>query len=78
MTIDENGTLAAMQVLLAAKVPVVLWGDPGTGKTQTIERLAANAGWHIETVIASLQALVFFDRTSRPISADCLSLRMEK
>lgn len=54
MTIGETDTLAAMQVLLAARVPIVLWGDPGTGKTQTVERLAAKAGWHIETVIASL------------------------
>ena len=54
MAVCENDTLTAMQILLAAKVPIVLWGDPGTGKTQTIERLAADAGWHIETVIASL------------------------
>ena len=54
MTISETDTLAAIQVLTAAGVPIVLWGDPGTGKTQTIERLAARAGWHVETVIASL------------------------
>lgn len=54
MSTGENDTLEAMQVLLAARVPIVLWGDPGTGKTQTIERLATNAGWHVETVIASL------------------------
>ncbi len=50
----ETTTLEAMQILLAARVPIVLWGDPGTGKTQTIERLAAEADWHVETVIASL------------------------
>lgn len=51
---DEQTALEAVQVLLGARVPVVLWGDPGTGKTQTIERLASEAGWHVETVIASL------------------------
>ena len=54
MGTSESETLEALQVLLAARVPVVLWGDPGTGKTQTVGRLAADAGWHVETVIASL------------------------
>ena len=47
-------TLEAMQVLLAARVPVLLWGDPGTGKTTTIEKFAEAAGWGVETVVASL------------------------
>ena len=37
-------TLEAMQILLAARVPVLLWGDPGTGKTTTIEAFAEAAG----------------------------------
>ncbi len=51
---SQQAVLAAMQVLLAAKVPVLLWGDPGTGKTETIERYAATAGWPTTTVIVSL------------------------
>lgn len=51
---SQQTVLAAMQVLLAAKVPVLLWGDPGTGKTETIERYAARAGWRTTTVIVSL------------------------
>ena len=51
---SQETVLGAMQVLLAAQVPVLLWGDPGTGKTQTIERFAKRAGWHTETVIVSL------------------------
>lgn len=54
MTATQHETLAAMQVLLTAEVPVLLWGDPGTGKTQTVESFAREAGWHVESVIASL------------------------
>ena len=54
MTATQQETLAAMQVLLEAGVPVLLWGDPGTGKTQTVESFAREAGWHVESVIASL------------------------
>ena len=51
---SQETVLGAMQVLLAAGVPVLLWGDPGTGKTETIERFARRAGWHTETVVVSL------------------------
>ena len=51
---SQADVLAAMQVLLAAEVPVLLWGDPGTGKTETVERFAHRAGWRTEQVIASL------------------------
>ena len=45
MTVTQKETLEAMQVLLSAGVPVLLWGDPGTGKTATVERYAVEAGW---------------------------------
>ena len=54
MVVTQRDTLGALQVLLGAGVPVLLWGDPGTGKTATIERYAAEAGWSMEAVIASL------------------------
>ena len=54
MVATQRDTLAALQVLLCAGVPVLLWGDPGTGKTATIERYAAEAGWSMQAVIASL------------------------
>ena len=54
MTVTQQQTLNAMQILLSAGVPVLLWGDPGTGKTQTVERFAREARWHTESVIASL------------------------
>ena len=50
----QKDTLEALQILVGCGVPALLWGDPGTGKTETIEKLACDAGAHVETVIASL------------------------
>ena len=50
----QADTLAAMQILFAAGIPVLLWGDPGTGKTHTIEAFAQRAGWQTVSVIASI------------------------
>ena len=52
--VTQADTLAAMQILLAAGIPVLLWGDPGTGKTHTIEAFAQQAGWETVSVIASI------------------------
>lgn len=38
---------------LAADVPFILWGQPGVGKTATIEALAKQEGAHLETLIGS-------------------------
>ena len=50
----QADTLAAMQILMATGIPVLLWGDPGTGKTHTVEAFARRAGWRTESVIASI------------------------
>lgn len=53
---DSSGTAAAaLAVAVAADVPVLLWGAPGTGKTSAIRALADAAGWPCETVIASIR-----------------------
>ena len=54
LAVTQRDTLAALQVLLWSGVPVLLWGDPGTGKTATVERYATEAGWAMVSVIASL------------------------
>lgn len=54
MSATQNEILEAFGVLLATGTPVLLWGDPGTGKTETVERFAVESGFHPETVIASL------------------------
>lgn len=51
----QNHINQALQVALAANVPVLLWGPPGAGKTATVNALAAAIGWPIETVLASLR-----------------------
>ncbi len=53
--IDQVVAVEALGVAVAARVPVVLWGAPGTGKTSVIRALADAAGWPCETVIASIR-----------------------
>jgi hypothetical protein len=45
----------ALGVAVAARVPVLLWGAPGTGKTSAIRAMAAAMGLPCETVIASIR-----------------------
>ena len=47
--------MAALTVAVAARVPVLLWGAPGTGKTSAIRAMADAAGLPCETVIASIR-----------------------
>src|SRR3954447_12532309 len=52
---DQHSAVAALAIAVAARVPVLLWGAPGTGKTSVIRALADAAGWPCETVIASIR-----------------------
>ena len=40
---------------VAARVPVLLWGAPGTGKTSAVRAMSQELGWPCETVIASIR-----------------------
>jgi len=51
----QTDALHALQIALAADVPVLLWGEPGTGKTSAINAMSTALGWPIETVLASLR-----------------------
>jgi hypothetical protein len=44
-----------MGIAVAARVPVLLWGAPGTGKTSAVRAMAAALGWPCETVIAAIR-----------------------
>lgn len=53
---DSQGVaVEALGTAVAAGVPVLLWGAPGTGKTTVIRSMAAAAGLPCETVIASIR-----------------------
>ena len=49
---DYENVLAALGVCISARIPALLWGDPGSGKTSVVES-AARLGWHVETLIIS-------------------------
>src|SRR5215472_1825480 len=50
-----NPAVEALGVAVAARVPVLLWGAPGTGKTSAIRAMAGTMGLPCETVIASIR-----------------------
>jgi hypothetical protein len=53
---DDQAVVAeALAVAVAAGVPVLLWGAPGTGKTSLVRSLAQAAGLACQTVIASIR-----------------------
>jgi MoxR-like ATPase len=52
---DQAAAVEALGTAVAAGVPVLLWGAPGTGKTSVIRAMAAAAGLPCETVIASIR-----------------------
>jgi len=48
-------TQAALGLAIAARIPVLLWGAPGQGKTTTIEALASQNEMNLQTVLASIR-----------------------
>ena len=49
---DYEHALQAVGICVSTRVPVLLWGAPGEGKTAVIES-ARGQGWHVETLIIS-------------------------
>src|SRR5580704_10812965 len=54
-TMSDNPAAEALGVAVAARVPVLLWGAPGTGKTSAIRAMADAMDLPCETVIASIR-----------------------
>lgn len=52
---SQATAVEAMGVAVAAGVPVLLWGAPGTGKTSAVRAMADALGWPCETVIAAIR-----------------------
>jgi hypothetical protein len=59
---------AALAVAIGARVPVLLWGGAGLGKSSAVREMAASAGLVCETVIASIREPSDF--AGLPIVAD--------
>src|SRR5918911_3498866 len=47
--------MEALAVAVSARVPVLLWGSPGTGKTSAVSALGHALGWPVEVVIGSIR-----------------------
>jgi hypothetical protein len=52
---SQATAVEALGIAVAARVPVLLWGAPGTGKTSAIRDMARAMGWPCETVIAAIR-----------------------
>src|SRR5579863_1893892 len=52
--LDSDPTVQALALATAANLPVLLWGQPGIGKSSTLAQLASGLGLPLETVIASV------------------------
>jgi MoxR-like ATPase len=52
---DQATALQALVIAVTARVPVLLWGGPGTGKTSAVRDLASAMNWPCEVVIASIR-----------------------
>lgn len=52
---DYEAGFRSLAVCLAARVPVILWGPPGQGKTSVIRSIAADQGRHLEVLLASIR-----------------------
>jgi hypothetical protein len=52
---EQAVVVEALGLAVAAHVPVLLWGPPGSGKTSVLRGMADAAGWPCEVVIASIR-----------------------
>lgn len=53
MSYKENAY--ALALCVAHNINLILWGNPGHGKTSVITQLARDYGFHLETIVASLR-----------------------
>ncbi len=52
---DYEAGYRALAVCVAARIPVILWGPPGQGKTSVIRAIAEQQGRHLEVLLASIR-----------------------
>ena len=55
-TIDDYAAnYKVLITCIAARIPVILWGPPGQGKTSVIKQIAADQKRHLEVILASIR-----------------------
>ena len=55
-TVDEyEATYRSLAICVAARVPVILWGPPGQGKTSVVKEIARQQDRHLEVLLASIR-----------------------
>jgi len=45
--------IRALAASIRANVPVLVWGQPGTGETAVLNEHGASRGYHVETIVGS-------------------------
>jgi hypothetical protein len=53
--VSSRAATTALGVAVAARVPALLWGAPGTGKSSVVRALALAMDWPCQVVIASIR-----------------------
>ena len=81
---DYEAGFRSLALCLAARIPVILWGPPGQGKTSVIRAIAADQQRHLEILLASIREPQDFaglpvvaDGTARLVPPDW-ALRLSK
>ncbi len=52
---EYAATYKSLIVCINARIPVILWGSPGQGKSSVIRSIAKDLGRHLETILASIR-----------------------
>ena len=68
--IASNDLQLAVNAAITLERPLLIKGEPGTGKTLLAEELAASLGtdliqWHIKSTTKAQQGLYYYDAVSR-------------
>lgn len=53
--VEYESAYRALAICLAARVPVILWGPPGQGKSSVIRAIAVDQERHMEPLVASIR-----------------------
>lgn len=52
---EYNSQVQALGVAIHAQIPVILWGNPGVGKSSVVYQLTSHYNIHCETVMANIR-----------------------